>query len=392
MLNQRVSTESLAADMIVRQLTNIEDADDLYLYALGLDGKLFPIHGFDSAEAAPKNQPWTRGLKPLMDTAMRSLQKVRPGDTNVINVRIDLTFRALQDLSAQLSAYPGRKNLVWVTDGIPASLRGARSQNGQIVDFTTPLHQLADQLSRSGVAIYPVRQFLLGTSDAANGDTIAALNILTGVTGGRPEAGNDIGSAVQQSIRDLRSNYQLGYYLPEDSGDGKFHNLRVTCTRKGVRIQARTGYLALNEPAGAPADRATTDVLKSLIEAAEIGLRALLTPDPKAAHQTDMALRIAADDVALVPDGDQYSGQLRLTLILYKKEGSPMGVAAIPLKLNYDAAQRQKALRDGIEVNRSLSVDGVGLIRAIVFDFGSGAVGSLAIPLDSAASAAAAAR
>src|ERR1700733_10850006 len=56
MLNQRVATESLAADMIVRQLSTMEDTDDLFLYALTLDGKLFPIHGLDGAEAGASPQ------------------------------------------------------------------------------------------------------------------------------------------------------------------------------------------------------------------------------------------------------------------------------------------------------------------------------------------------
>jgi len=76
------------------------------------------------------------------------------------------------------------------------------------------------------------------------------------------------------------------------------------------------------------------------------------------------------------------SAQLRLTLVLYRKDGSAMGLAVVPLKFSYDAAGREKALRDGIEFNRSLSLDGVAMIRAIVFDFESEAVGSLAVPLD----------
>jgi hypothetical protein len=152
-----------------------------------------------------------------------------------------------------------------------------------------------------------------------------------------------------------------------------------------VRIQARSGYVALKEPEGTRADRITSAALKSRTEVAEIGLRAQLTADQKAAHQTDMALRIAADDVVLAEDGDRYIGQMRLAIVLYRKDGSAMGLAAVPLKLNYDVGQREKALRDGIEFNRSLSLDGVAMIRAVVFDYGSGTVGSLAIPIDTPA-------
>jgi VWFA-related protein len=384
MLNQRVATESLAADMIVRHLSSLEDPDDLYLYALALDGKLVPIHGLDGTEAGSQNdKPWTSQIKPLMDGAMRSMRTARPGDTSLVNVRIDLTFRAMQGLADQLAAYPGWKNLVWITDGLPAAVRASRTQNGQTMDFRASLRQLGEHFAAADVAIYPVRQFMMGSSDSVNGDlsSIEGLNILTGLSGGRPDAGNDIGAAVQQAVRDLRSDYQLGYYPPDDNWDGKLHNLRVTCTRKGVRVQVRESYLASNEPAGTRADRATAGILKSHAEAAEIGLRAQLTPDPSAAHQTDMALRIAADDVVLAQDGDRYIGQLRVTIVFYRKDGSALGLAVVPLKLSYDATQREKTLRDGIEVNRSFSLDGVALIRAVAFDFGSGLTGSLAVPV-----------
>lgn len=391
MLNQRVATESITSNLMVRQLSTIEDAEDVFLYALTLDGKLSPIHGLDGSEPGANPQenyqnkePWTHRIKPLMDETMRSLQKVRPGDTNIINVRIDLTFKALQNLAAQLSAYPGRKNVVWVTDGIPVALSAPLSQTGSAIDFTTQFRQMGERFAKAQVAIYPVPQFMMGSADAVNGDlnSIEALNTMAGLTGGRPGAANDIGKTLQQAMRDLQVNYRIGYYPAEDTMDGKFHDLRVTCTRKGVRIQTRTGYLAVKETDAARADRATGDALKTRAEAAEIGLRALLTPDPKAAHQTDMALRIAAENVALTQDGERMSAQLRLTLVLYRKDGSAMGLAVVPLKFSYDAAGREKALRDGIEFNRSLSLDGVAMIRAIVFDFESEAVGSLAVPLD----------
>ncbi len=396
LLNQRVTTESLTANLIVRQLSTMEEPGDLFLYALTLDGKISPIHGLDGTEpganpqdSAQKGEAWTHRIKPLMDEAMRSLQKVRPGDTNVLNVRIDLTLKALMNIGGQMSAYPGRKNLVWITDGIPFAIAASHSQTGSAIDFTTQLRQVGDRFAKAQIAIYPVPQFMLGSADAVNGDlnSIGALNILAGITGGRPDASSDIGKAVQQAMRDLRSGYQIGYYPSDDSWDGKFHDLRVTCTRKGVRIQTRTGYLASKEPDATLADRATGDALRTRAEVAEIGLYALVTPDPKVAHQTDIAMRITAEDVALPQNGDRFTGQLKLTLVLYKKDGNAMGMAAVPLKLDYDAGQREKALRDGIELNRSLNLDGIAMIRAIVFDFGSGATGSLSIPLDPTAAA-----
>ena len=45
-------------------------------------------------------------------------------------------------------------------------------------------------------------------------------------------------------MNDLHFFYQIGYNVPPDNWNDKFHKLRVTTTRKGVRIQAKTGYCA----------------------------------------------------------------------------------------------------------------------------------------------------
>jgi hypothetical protein len=42
----------------------------------------------------------------------------------------------------------------------------------------------------------------------------------------------------------LRSLYVLGFVLPEQAHDGKFHKLEVTSTRPGVRVRFRKGYTA----------------------------------------------------------------------------------------------------------------------------------------------------
>ena len=71
------------------------------------------------------------------------------------------------------------------------------------------------------------------------------------MTGGRPDAGKDIGAAIQQAMTDVRASYQIGYYPPERNWDGKFHKLRITTKRKGVKLQGKTGYYAWG---GQPAD------------------------------------------------------------------------------------------------------------------------------------------
>jgi VWFA-related protein len=179
-----------------------------------------------------------------MDEALRKVLRQRPVEIDVA-VRVQLTYVALNALAAQLSRVAGHKNIVWITDGVPISLGPRRSDTLDFVDFTEQLRQLSEGLVRSGVAIYPVRQVMFGSSDgivdvSGAGNTggagtgvlsVATLDDFGGMTGGRPDAGKDIGAALKQALNDLRFSYQLGYYAPPQSRDGKFHKLRVVCKR-----------------------------------------------------------------------------------------------------------------------------------------------------------------
>jgi len=389
-LNQQFNTRALVANQIVQQLAKVEDSEGLFLYILGLDGKVIPVHGLDAETAASQESagPWTHQIKTLMDNAMKAAQGVRPVATEDINVRIGMTFEALEAVAAQLAGFRGRKNVVWITDGIPLDLGGRSSGTGEHVDFIPQLRLLSERFDRSEVAIYPVRQVNLGSAgsdgeaDSTGMGSVEFLNELAGLTGGRQDAGKDIGKSLEQARRDVSSSYQLGYFPPENNWDGKFHNLRITCTRKGVKLQARTGYYAWQEDQGARAGRAISAMVASQTDAAEIGLRGSLTADAGNPHQVRVELRIEGNDVVLAQDGDKFAGQLRIAFVLYHKDGRAAGLPVIPAELKYDAAQKDKALREGIGFREDLTLDdGAARIRAIVFDQGSGAVGSLTIPV-----------
>ncbi|MGP0075878.1 MAG: hypothetical protein ACLPWF_28510 [Bryobacteraceae bacterium] len=153
---------------MVRNLGLLESADSLYLYLLSVNGKFFQVHGISPGEVPasqpPSGVPWTQQIKPLMDSALRAVMGFRSPDIDVF-VRIQLTFAALVALGEELSAVPGRKIIVWVTDGVPVALCENRSDTGFPIDFTPHIRQLSEVLERSNIALYPVRQITLGRSD-----------------------------------------------------------------------------------------------------------------------------------------------------------------------------------------------------------------------------------
>jgi VWFA-related protein len=54
---------------------------------------------------------------------------------------------------------------------------------------------------------------------------------------------SDLSAGMRRIVEDLSSYYLLGYYSTQEL-DGKFHRLTVRVKRPGVRVRARTGYLA----------------------------------------------------------------------------------------------------------------------------------------------------
>lgn len=406
LLNESFSTRGVAWNQLVHNLEALESADSLYLYILTLDGHLFTVHGFDSEESETdqaKGTPWTRGIKPLMDSAMRTVMRVRPVDIDVA-MRVQITFSALDALALQMSRVPGRKNLVWVTDGVPIVLDPNRSDTGDFADFTQELRQLSEHLDLSGVAVYPVGQIMLGSSDTVGSNSRDSAGPMTGgtggassadmlnevaaLTGGRPNSGKDIGSAVKQAMIDVRTSYEIGYYVPLNNWNGKFHKVKVKCARKGARIQAQSGYYAWPGPPDAAANQAIKTAIGASFDAAEIGLHGSLTRDPKGGPNARFDARIDAADIVLAGEGDQFSGQLRVTMIGYVGGNLMQRSPVVPLDFQYTAAQRDRALKDGIAFTRDLALDkDMTKIRLIVCDPRSNAVGSLTIPIQRASPA-----
>jgi VWFA-related protein len=397
LMNQRFDTRGQSANQIVRYLQTVESADFLYLYFLTIDGRIYGVRGLPGQEGAiSEEEPqWTTRIKTIMDTAMRTVLRNRPVDMDVA-VRVQLTFAALETLAAQMSLSPGRKNIVWITDGVPISLGPIRSDTGDIVDFTPRLRRLSAALERSHIAIYPVRQIMIGSQDAppdapgvphdgaTNGVlSTETLNQFAAMTGGRPDGGRDVGTAVSQAMNDARTSYEIGYYAPLETWDSKFHKLRVTCRRKGVRIQTKTGYYAWPEDPTEEARKAIQAAASQAFDAAEIGIRATLSPASSGAGgAVHLKVVMDAKDLALMQETDGYKGQLSIAVVGYNSNGAARSSAVRPLDLNYTAQDRDKVLSQGVDYAFDVPVgDDIAAVRFIALDNIAQTTGSITIPV-----------
>lgn len=397
LMNMGYGTRTIAANLLVRDLSSFQKPGDLYLYMLSVNGRFLAVHGVSSLESpvsAIPEPPWTQQIKLLMDKGLRAVMTFRSPDIDVF-VRTQMTFVALEALGQELAAVPGRKIIVWLTDGVPVALGMNRSDTGFPVDFTPQIRELSQALERSNIALYPVRQIMLGRGDdignysdagQTGGDdtgvqSLATLDLFADVTGGRRSAGKDIGAAVRQAMNDLHFYYQIGYDVPATNWNDKFHKLRVTCKRKGVRIQAKSGYYAWKSAVGTRTRSAFTATAAAPLDAEEIGLWANLSADPADPQQKVVNLRIDARDIALAEAGGRYTGHLGIMSVGYLSNGLIGTSPGRALDIDLSAAERDQALRDGIRVAEKLNTSqGASRFRIMVFDRGSNAVGSLTIP------------
>ncbi len=396
-MNQRFSTRAQASNALVKYLQSAESADYLYLYFLTIEGQIVPVRGLDS-ETTPGAPLWTKDSKRLIEQATEAVLKVRPVDLDVWT-RTLTTFRALDALGAQLARVPGRKNVVWITDGVPIDLGPVRSGTGDVVDFGPQLRQLSTALEQAGIAIYPVSEIMIGSSavlsdlpgdggdrsgsPSAGLNSRATLDEISGITGGRPVGIRDIGGAINQAMNDARISYELGYAPPDDNWNSKFHKIKIVCRRKGVRIQAKTGYYAWPEQPGIKAVAAMRLIARDPVDASEIGMRGSLTRSTAAPGAFRFDVRINAADVMTIPDGNKTVGRLSAAILSYGPAGPAGGLAEIPPLIPLDV----NGTADGIRFAKDFRIDGdVKQIRVAVYDDLGGTVGSLTMPVPAPAS------
>jgi Ca-activated chloride channel family protein len=145
-----------------------------------------------------------------------------------------------------LETRDGRHVMVIVTDG------GDTTSSKKFKDAVQAA-QTADAV------IYPILVIPIANDPGRNVGGENALQTLAEQTGGRvfaPSVGAGLDSAFEEILRDLRTQYLIGYY-PKNVPLSKerFHKLDLRVTKSGYRVQARTGYFGDADRGESPGDR-----------------------------------------------------------------------------------------------------------------------------------------
>lgn len=374
LLNGSIMNASILSGEVADALKNLESSEGLYLYILTPRGELYPIHPLPKAGAgvAPAGDPWTRDIAPALQGALKDLVHLQPVDNREIKVVFELTVNALRDLGSQLGQISGRKNLVWLTRGIPITGYSIAAQSR--LDFTKPLRGLGQELEQARIVVYAVEQSTAGAPIAP--ERAEAFEALTGITGGRESSSDRAGAAIQQAIADSRANYEIAYYSAPLNADGKYHKVRVTCANKDARLQTKLGFYAVATAApGNPAETAAG----SPFDATEIRLRASISPDPVNAKNMRFEIHFDPADLLPRPAPDRDSRSVYVMFAAYdeaqKQPSRPMVDSLTPEE--FEAATHSEAgLRYAVPIEQAIRK-----VRVIVYDAELGAAGSVSIPI-----------
>jgi VWFA-related protein len=181
--------------------------------------------------------------------------------------RVQITLSALNSLARTLSGYPGRKNLIWVSESFPFALwlsnaAGKSSMNDR--HYMQDIARTGNLLSDAQVAIYPLDAGglagipelnpanQLGQPEAAMNplDNHATMNDLAERTGGRAFYNrNDLVESLHESVEDGSTYYTLGYYPENKDWNGAFRKIQIKSHRAGLKLRYRIGYFAADNAA-----------------------------------------------------------------------------------------------------------------------------------------------
>ncbi|HEU5022741.1 MAG TPA: VWA domain-containing protein [Bryobacteraceae bacterium] len=277
----------------------------------------------------------------------------------------------LREIGKHLAVLPGRKSLIWITDGFPAS---ALMTQAPVADKTIAA------LNDSNVALNPIHMHGVVPPSALGG-----IEELAKATGGQVYyRGNDIGGAVLHAVQASRSDYTLGFYLNDSERDGKFHQLAVRVDRPGVALHYRRGYIAETASAKLPSAKEDLDAARlNPVDANAIGISVRPEVVPGQPEVT-LRLRMSIDSqgLSLQQDGEASAGKVEEKIVELDERGAILGQIEDTKLFRIPGNALERFYTAGVSwEQRMRMMPGAAAVRVIIRDSASGRVGSLNVPL-----------
>lgn len=334
------------------------------------------------------------------------------------------TLDALNSLAGFLAGYPGRKNLVWISETFPFTIVVDNVSSRNSRDYSREVARTANLLSNAQVAIYPVdartlagtSQFSVGndpnpigtpqrTKQTIQGDagqeeshqaesrmaSRSTMNDLAEKTGGKAFYNtNDLEGSVRRSMQDGSAYYTLGYYPTNKNWDGAFRRITVKVARPGIKLHYRVGYFAIEPQSYARLDAAqkTDDLARAMSLEFPVSTALLfqaMVLQPSAENKNKILVNYAVDPHALTfesgTDGLQHAS-VDCAVIVYSTKGETVQALSNTMVAALKPEEYKRVMQKSFPCRQSLDLaPGQYLFRLGVRDSRTGLTGTLNAPV-----------
>jgi VWFA-related protein len=286
------------------------------------------------------------------------------------SVENDLTFtlRALKEIVSSLAGLPGRKALLYVSDGIPMvagqdlymaidqkfTRESTSLMESLNFDFSRKYQELSSVANANRVTFYTLDaqglQVASNVSAEERGREVGfyadrdrqvnlqtPLRFLADTTGGRAIINtNAVFPGLERVADDFRTYYSLGY-TPAHYGDGRYYSLEVKLSekRKGLVLRHREGYRDLS--AETRMNDGTYAALYYNYQNNPLDVSLAFDDERRRQDgyfEVPIKVRVPLGKVTLVPRADTYEGRLRIWVGAMDDRGtSPVQQMPVPISI-----------------------------------------------------------
>lgn len=391
-LNGDFAEQAYVKDQLLKYLARAQFTRPIAIFAM--EDRLVLLHDF-TTDAAVLKSAVEKFKPPARNNNAETVQSRASafsthGDFHTNERDIATTLNQLNALAKTLAGYPGRKNLIWLSESFPVNLfpdfmasgasgicsgdgcagrtgtslgsqggspmnlgRSSLSGNGEgsYKDYALLIKKVSDSLMKAQVAVYAVDAGAVGKDERIASHV--TMNDMADRTGGRAFINtNDLAASMSSSIDDGSTYYTLEYYPDNKKWDGLFRSIQVRSSRPGLNLRYRAGYYALDpekvnkEDSDAVAESFSRALQVDAPAATQIVFQAQVQPPSDKNKKVVVALHIDPRTLAFEhKDGGMELARLSCTVWAYGKDKDKPIMSNGTVSANLKASEYQQMLQ-----------------------------------------------
>jgi VWFA-related protein len=291
----------------------------------------------------------------------------------------DLSFSidALKKITTSLAGLPGRKAVLYVSDGLQmiagqdvfyaVQNKYGEQSTGLTEQFqwdtSKRFTELTAQANANRITFYTIDAAGLRTYSSISAENQTAgsgvfidsvqisnlqspLQMLAEKTGGVAVINSNIVMPQLERIaQDFNTFYSLGY-TPTHFGDGRYHKIDVKVKKKGLTVRHRDGYRDNNIESRM--SDGTLAVLNFSVDNNPLGVEIEFGAPQRrqdGLYMQPVEVKIPIGKLVLVPKGENHEARVRLYIAASDPDGNTSDVQQVPLPISVPGAQMAEAVK-----------------------------------------------